>query len=111
MERSYEVAFIFNPTLDDSGVEQMMAKIEKMVENESGTIDKWERWPKRRLAFEIKKHTEGHYAFLRFQVDPQAIERLVGLLRLDETVLRHLVVNMDEWLGNLTTGFSHSRRN
>ena len=99
MARSYEMAFIFDPTLDDAGVEQMMAKIDEMVKNEGGTIEKWDRWPKRRLAFEIKKHREGHYAFLGFKAEPSAIEKLVPVLRLDERVLRHMTINMDEWLG------------
>ena len=98
MARSYEMAFIFKPTLDDAGLEEMMAKIEDMVKSEGGTIDKWERWPKRRLAFEIKKHTEGHYAFLGFEAQPRAIEKLVAVLRLEENVLRHMTINMDEWL-------------
>ncbi len=99
MARSYEMAIIFDPTLDEAGVEQMMAKIDEMVKSEGGTIDKWDRWPKRRLAFEIKKHTEGHYAFLSFNAEPSAIAKLVPVLRLEERVLRHMTINMDEWLG------------
>lgn len=99
MARSYEMAIIFDPTLDEDGVEQMMAQIDEMIRGEGGTIDKWDRWPKRRLSFEIKRHTEGHYAFLSFNAEPSAIAKLVPVLRLEEKVLRHMTINMDEWLG------------
>lgn len=96
MARSYETAFIFSPTLDDSALEQIMAKIEELVKREGGTVDKWDRWTKRRLAFPIKKQTDGHYVFLAFQGEPASIETLGAAYRLDEAILRHMTINLEE---------------
>ncbi len=96
MTRSYETAFIFKPTLDDAAIEQLMAKIEELVTKEGGTVEKWDRWTKRRLAFPIKKQTEGHYAFLAFRGVPASIETLGAAYRLDESILRHMTINLEE---------------
>ncbi|MCD4691119.1 30S ribosomal protein S6 [bacterium] len=96
MGRSYETAFIFSSTLDDAAIEQMMAKVEALVTKEGGTVEKWDRWTKRRLAFPIKRQTEGHYAFLTFQGEPSSIETLGAAYRLDEAILRHMTINLEE---------------
>ncbi len=96
MARSYETAFIFSPTLEDSAIEQLMAKIEELVKREGGTVEKWDRWTKRRLSFPIKKHTDGHYAFLVFQGEPSSLGTLGAAYRLDESILRHMTINTEE---------------
>ncbi len=96
MARPYETAFIFSPTLDDPAVELLMAKIEELVKKEGGTVEKWDRWTKRRLAFPIKKQTDGHYAFLTFQGEPSSLVTLSAAYRLEETILRHMNINLEE---------------
>jgi small subunit ribosomal protein S6 len=96
MARSYETAFIFSPTLDDMTIEQKMAQIEELVKKEGGTVEKWDRWTKRRLSFPIKKQTDGHYAFLAFTGEPSSIEILAAAYRLDEAILRHMTINLEE---------------
>jgi small subunit ribosomal protein S6 len=90
MMRKYEVTFILSPALDESAVEEHFTKLEKLVEREGGTIQDWDKWGKRRLAYPIKGESDGYYGFLRFEADPDSIEKLGQIYRLDESILRHV---------------------
>jgi len=90
MSRIYEAAFIFSGALDDSGLEAEIAKVEELVHREGGTVKEWNKWGKRRLAYEIAGQNDGHYAFLEFELEPPALEALARTYRLNENILRHM---------------------
>lgn len=94
--RTYEATFILSPTLDDSGIEQQLSKVEEIINREGGTVKEWDKWGKRRMAFPIKGQSDGYYAFLRFEVAPDAIERLAETYKLDENILRHMHIVLDD---------------
>lgn len=90
MTRTYETAFILSGALDDSALETEIAKIEELVQREGGTVKEWNRWGKRRLAYEIAGQSDGHYAFLEFELEPSALDTLARSYRLNENILRHM---------------------
>lgn len=96
MTRNYETTFILSPVLDESGTEQQISKIEAVIAREGGTVKEWDRWGKRRLAFPIKRQSDGYYAFLRFEGTPDSIERLSETFKLDENILRHMHIVLDD---------------
>ncbi len=59
-----------------------------MVKNDKGTIDKVDVWGRRRLAYEIKKRSEGIYAVINFTSDPATAKEMDRQLNLSETILR-----------------------
>ena len=96
MSRKYEATFILRPTLDDAAAEEQFTKVAELVEREGGKAQEWDKWGKRRLAYPIKGETDGHYAFLRFEADPACIERLGQIYRLDENILRHMHIVIED---------------
>ncbi len=96
MARNYEGTFIFSSALDETGLSREMAGVEEVVQREGGTIKEWNKWGRRRLAYEIKGQTDGFYAFLTFEADPSIIESLGQAYRLNENILRVLHINLDE---------------
>ena len=96
MKRNYETAFILNPVLDESGTEQEIAKIEEVVGREGGVVKEWDKWGKRRMSFPIKRQSDGYYAFLRFEAEPASIERLTETFKLDDNILRHMHIVLDD---------------
>ena len=94
--RNYEGTFIFRPSLDDAGLEEEMGRVEELITAEGGTIKEWDKWGKRRLSFEIKGEHDGYYAFLTFEAEPAAIEKLVEAYRLRENILRNMNIVMDK---------------
>lgn len=96
MARTYEGTFILNASLDEAGLAQEQARIEEVITREGGAIRQWDKWGRRRLAFEIAGHTDGLYAFLTFDADPASITKLTQVYRLDENIVRFMCVSLGD---------------
>jgi small subunit ribosomal protein S6 len=90
--RSYECAVILQPSVSDEGLKASTAKYVEVISSGSGEITRVETWGKRRLAYEIMKQPEGHYFFYRFRGPNALLDELGRQLRIDEDVLRHMIV-------------------
>ena len=94
--RTYEALYIVRPDEADDQIQTIAQAVETLVTEDGGAIVRSEIWGKRRLAYEVKKFTEGVYILLRFTAEPTLIPRLEQYFRLTEAVIRHLVVHFDE---------------
>lgn len=91
--RDYEIVFIFNSALDRSAVDQKLERFNKLVTgNGGGEVTAVEHWGKRQLAYRIKKHDNGYYVVVQVQASPDRLPEFERAVRLDEDVLRYLVV-------------------
>lgn len=95
MSRHYEVMIILDPTLDERTVPQTLESYLKVIRNSGGSIENVDVWGRRRLSFEIKKHSEGVYAVVDLQSESDAVKELERQLSLQETVLRTKVVRRE----------------
>jgi len=90
--RSYECAVILHPSVTEDGLKASTAKYVDIIAAAGGEITRVETWGKRRLSYEIMHQPEGHYFFYRFRGANQLVDELGRQLRIDENVLRHLIV-------------------
>ena len=88
--RHYELMVIFDPTLDERTIAPSLDTLLNVVREEGGKVDKVDVWGKRRLAYEIKKNSEGIYAVVEMNCEPATVQELDRLLTLNESVLRTL---------------------
>jgi small subunit ribosomal protein S6 len=65
------------------------------------TVDKVEKWGKRRLAYKVDKFREGAYVLLQFSAGPETVKELERRLRVSDMVLKFLTVRIDETLKRL----------
>lgn len=93
--RHYEVMVILDPTLDERTVAPTLDNFLNVIRTSGGNVENVEVWGKRRLSFEIKKHTEGIYAVLDVNSEPDAVKELDRQLGLQESVLRTKVLRRD----------------
>ncbi|HOV32086.1 MAG TPA: 30S ribosomal protein S6 [Candidatus Hydrogenedens sp.] len=94
--RTYEALFIVSPEMEDDDIQTIAREAENLVVKGGGTIVRSEVWGRRRLAYKVKKFTEGVYILIRFQSSPNFIARLENYFRLNEQIIRHIVVYFDE---------------
>ncbi|MCX7835350.1 MAG: 30S ribosomal protein S6 [bacterium] len=92
MKRKYELMFALDAVLDDNQVEEVANKIRSAIEGREGEILEWDRWGKRRFAYEIKGRTHGVYYVTVFKILPSKISELELFLKLNEAVLRYLIL-------------------
>ena len=90
--KAYELLFFMNPTTSKDTREAVMQRIQSTIVDNGGEIDNIEDWGTRKLAFEVEKLTEGDYTLIDFHTDPTQIEELNRVLRITDTVIRHMVV-------------------
>jgi small subunit ribosomal protein S6 len=92
----YEVTFIVRPELDEQALTAVVDKVKGFVTNGGGQVSEVNPWGRRRLAYPINKIREGQYVFIRAQLPAQMISGLERDLRLNEQILRFLVVRAEE---------------
>lgn len=93
MNRDYEALIIVKALGTDADVAQAVAQVEEPVKKLGGRITGSKPLGRRRLAYRIGRQQEGYYQLLDFQMDPLQVDELKRLLRLNETVVRFLVLN------------------
>lgn len=89
---NYEVTFLVKLELDVEGRKKLVEKITALVEKTGGKVTKKENWGKKPLAYQIKKQTEADFWFLEVALDPQEVKPLEEKLKIDENILRHLII-------------------
>ena len=81
--RDYELLFVLDPTLES-------------VINAGGEAGEADVWGERRLAYSINKKNTGYYVVLPFKADAELPKELDRRLRINENVMRHIIVCQDE---------------
>lgn len=93
--RKYEMMVILNPEIDERTVTPALEKLLNVVSANGGSVDATDIWGKRRLAYQIEKHSEGIYAVIDMTTTPQIAEELTRQLTLNESVLRTKLLRRD----------------
>jgi small subunit ribosomal protein S6 len=94
--RTYEALYIINPEFDDNAIQTVVAEVEQFITTNGGSIVRSEVWGKRKLAYTIRKYTEGVYVLMRFLANPDSIKRLEQQMKLTESIIRYMVLYLDE---------------
>lgn len=90
--REYDVVFIVNPDLEEAAFNEVIERVQGWITNAGGTIEKVDLWGKRKLAYAIRKQTEGQYVLLKTQMEPAFCAELERNLRFLEPVMRFLLI-------------------
>ena len=93
---AYELMYIVKPELDDDAVQQEIEKVSQLIQTNGGQIKKVTPWGKRWLAYTVKEQREGHYVLAEFDLDQPRVHEVDRLLKISDTVFRHLLVRQDE---------------
>ena len=91
--REYETVFILDPKLDDAEVKGEIEKVQTLISGMSGEIVGVESGGKKRLAYEIAGNKEGYYTLITFRSEPSSISELERAYKLNERILRHIIVH------------------
>lgn len=95
--KKYELIFILKADQAEVEMEARVARVKEILGDHDGEITQVNHWGVRRLAYEIEYEGRGNYMFLKFKSAGTAVADLDRFLRLDDQVLRHLIVVDEEW--------------
>ena len=94
--RTYELMFIVRPELEDEALDALVERVQQVMTDNGGQAEKVDRMGRRRLAYPIKKHRDGHYVLIQAGLERLAMTELERNLKLSDDVIRHLLVRLDE---------------
>jgi small subunit ribosomal protein S6 len=95
MARPYEAVYIFDSSLEEAAINEKLARFHALLPQPGGEAPKLNHWGKRTLTYPIRKRETGYYVVANFQADATQLPEFERAIRLDDGVLRHLVV-LDE---------------
>ncbi len=96
--RDFEMMLVVAPTVTEEGLQEVVDRVSGYITAQNGTVDSTNSqnpWGRRRLAYQIQDHTDAFYVLYRFHATGAAIDEVERELRLDEQVIRHLIVRYD----------------
>jgi len=96
MQRSYEVMFIVRPDLTEEDVDKLLSTLQNHATTAGATVQNVEKMGKRRLAYDVKKFSDGQYVLFVLQADGKAVHELERRLRVSEPVIKFITVRTDE---------------
>ena len=94
--RHYETVFIMVPDLPDEEREGIVERYHKVLTDSGSDMLVVDDWGRRRLAYEIKNFTKGHYVLFEHASEPSIIAELERQMRLDDQILRYLTVKIED---------------
>ena len=94
IQDKYELLFIIDPNKGEEEIAALAEKFKALVEA-NGTVDLFEDWGKRKLAYEIEDRTEGNYVLIKFTSGPEFPAELKRILGITDGILRSLVVKTE----------------
>ncbi len=93
--RNYEGVFIINPDLVGDAAKGIVTQVQELVTKNGGRVDGLQEWGRKRLAYKINKRQEGNYVLMNFQIDSKQAKKLDQALRLNDNLLRFMLVNKE----------------
>ncbi len=104
--RLYETTFILGPQADEATFDRQINAVSEVIKRYNGKIFEEDRVGIRRLAYPIKKYTQGYYARMIFTGDKSVLTELDRFYRLEEAYIRYLTVifegTLDEETGKVS---------
>lgn len=91
----YELGLVLSANVEEEVKTETFEKAQALITRFGGTVDKVDDWGKRKLAYEIKKQTEGYYSFTTFTAEPSAPAEIENRVRIMDNVLRYLIIRQN----------------
>lgn len=90
---------IVTPTVTEEGLPAVVERVTGYISNQGGTVSSTineNPWGRRRLAYQINDHRDAFYVLYRFIARGETVIEIERDIKLDEAIIRYLVVRYDE---------------
>src|ERR1700736_6226693 len=94
--RHYEVMVILDAGLEEDAIRTIIDRVTQIVTTGGGTVERVDRWGKRRFAYEVHHLTEGYYVLVESTAEPAVLAEVDRMLGLADEVIRHKVIRLPE---------------
>jgi small subunit ribosomal protein S6 len=92
--RRYEIIFIVKPNVAEDEITAITSKATSIIEGDGGTIIRINNWGLKKLAYPIKKETQGYYVHVDYAGFPVSVAEIERIVRIDDHILKYLTVKL-----------------
>ena len=92
----YEIMFIVKTTMESDAANKLANTYKTLITDNKGEVTNFKDMGQRKLAYAIKKQNTGFYYVINFNATSETVKELDRRLGLDENILRHLIIRLDE---------------
>ena len=92
----YEVMFIVKTTMESDAASKIAESYKKVAESKKGEVTNFKDMGQRKLAYSINGQVNGYYYVINFNATAAGVKELDRRLGLDENIIRHLIIRLDE---------------
>ncbi|MFO1175443.1 MAG: 30S ribosomal protein S6 [Paracoccaceae bacterium] len=90
----YEHVLIARQDLSNAQAEGLIEHFSTVLSDNGGKVVGTEYWGVKTMAYKINKNRKGHYAFLRTDAPPAAVQEMERLARLHDDVMRVMTIKV-----------------
>ena len=91
----YEIMFILKSN-EEEAIKNQVSELKAIITDLNGEITNEKEMGNRKLAYPIKKELTGFYFVVNFNADNETVAELDRKARIDEAVIRHMIIRLDE---------------
>ena len=93
----YEIMFIVKPDLEEANIKSVVSSMKEVVETKGAKVLEEKEIGQRELAYEINNYKMGYYfLFVVESNNSDAIAEFERVALINENVIRHLIVKVEE---------------
>ncbi|MCI8833024.1 MAG: 30S ribosomal protein S6 [Clostridia bacterium] len=91
----YESVVIIGQDVTEEGIKALIARFTDLI-NSDGKIENVQEVGRKKLAYEVKKNTEGYYVVFNFEAKPELIVELERNYRITDEVIKFITVRVED---------------
>jgi len=92
--RRYETIFIIRPTVAEDEIAGIVEKTTAIIEGDGGSIIRIDKWGLKKLAYPIKKESQGYYVYVDYAGIPASVAEIERIFRIDDRNLKYMTVKL-----------------
>lgn len=94
--RRYETIVIVRPGAGEAEFSAVSEKVTGTIQGFGGSIVRTDRWGLKKLAYPIKKETQGDFLYVEYAGLPDGVKEMERLIRIDDRVLKFMTVKTQD---------------
>ena len=88
----YELLYIISSSATDEQKEELIKKVNSLIEAKGGEIEGTDKWGMKKFAYPINYKNEGYYVLVNFSINPEMIKEINNVMNITENVVRQIFV-------------------
>ena len=92
--RRYETIFIVKSNAGEEELTGIIDKTSSIITNDGGTILNIDKWGIKKLAYLIRKESQGNYVYIDYAGVPAAVAEMERIFKIDDRVLKYMTIKL-----------------